>query len=87
MKFILGKKLEMTQIFQDDGRVVPVTAVLAEPNVITQVKTEDKDNYTAVQVGFGGGKNIKKPQVGHLKGLKQSKIMKELGLIVKMLLN
>ena len=77
MKFILGKKLEMTQIFQDNGRVVPVTAVLAEPNIVTQVKTEDKDKYSAVQVGFGLNKNIKKPQAGHLKGLTAVKTMKE----------
>ena len=77
MKFILGKKLEMTQIFQDNGRVVPVTAVLAEPNIVTQVKTEDKDKYSAVQVGFGLNKNIKKPQAGHLKGLIAVKTMKE----------
>lgn len=67
----------MTQIFQDDGRVIPVTAILAEPNVITQIKSEEKDTYSAVQVGFGGNKNIKKPQVGHLKGIEQSKVMRE----------
>ena len=77
MKFILGKKLAMTQIFQDNGRVVPVTAVLAEPNIVTQVKTEDKDKYSAIQVGFGLNKNIKKPQAGHLKGLIAVKTMKE----------
>ncbi|MDO8669152.1 MAG: 50S ribosomal protein L3 [Candidatus Buchananbacteria bacterium] len=77
MKFILGKKLEMTQIFQENGRVVPVTAVLAQPNVVTQIKTEDKDKYSAVQVGFGVGKHIKKPQAGHLKDLASVKTMKE----------
>lgn len=77
MKFILGKKLEMTQIFQDNGRVVPVTAVLAEPNIVTQIKTEDKDKYSAVQVGFGFNKHLKKPQAGHLKGLTAVKTMKE----------
>ena len=79
MKFILGKKLEMTQIFQDDGRVVPVTAVLAEPNVVTQIKTVDKDKYSAVQIGFGGvgSKHISKPQIGHLKGLANVKTTKE----------
>ncbi len=77
MKFILGKKLEMTQIFQENGRVVPVTAVLAEPNIVTQIKTEDKDKYSAVQVGFGFNKHLKKPQAGHLKGLTAVKTMKE----------
>lgn len=77
MKFILGKKLAMTQIFQANGRVVPVTAVLAQPNIVTQVKTEDKDKYSAVQVGFGLNKHLKKPQAGHLKGLTSVKTMKE----------
>ncbi|NCN07137.1 50S ribosomal protein L3 [Candidatus Falkowbacteria bacterium] len=77
MKFILGKKLEMTQIFQENGRVVPVTAVLAEPNIVTQIKTEAKDKYSAVQVGFGFNKNLKKPQVGHLKGLTSVRTLKE----------
>ena len=43
MKFILGKKLAMTQIFGANGQAVPVTAVLAEPNIVAQVKTADKD--------------------------------------------
>ena len=79
MKFILGKKLEMTQIFQENGRVVPVTAVLAQPNVVTQVKTGEKDSYTSVQVGFGGfgSKHIKKAQAGHLKGIDGVKTMRE----------
>jgi large subunit ribosomal protein L3 len=79
MKFILGKKLEMTQIFHDDGRVVPVTAVLAEPNVVTQIKTADKDRYSAVQIGFGGfgSKHINKAKAGHTKGLENVKTMKE----------
>ncbi len=77
MKFILGKKLAMTQFFKDDGNVVPVTAVLVEPNVVTQIKTAEKDGYSAVQVGFGRPKNLKKPQVGHLKGIAQVKKMRE----------
>lgn len=77
MKFILGKKLEMTQIFQEDGKVVPVTTVLAEPNVVVQIKTNEKEKYNAVQVGFGGGKNINKSQLGHLKGLRPAKIVRE----------
>lgn len=53
MKFLLGKKLGMSQIFQEDGTVVPVTVIEAEPNVITQIKTKDKDGYEAVQLEFG----------------------------------
>lgn len=77
MKFILGKKIEMTQIFKEDGKSVPVTAVLATPNVVTQIKNKDKDNYNAVQVGFDGKKNIKKPQLGHLKGIDPVKTIRE----------
>lgn len=77
MKFILGKKLEMTQIFKGDGNVVPVTAVLVEPNVVTQIKNVEKEGYSAVQVGFGKPKNLKKPQIGHLKGIDQVKTVKE----------
>ena len=50
MKFLIGKKLGMSQIFKDDGTVVPVSVIEAEPNVVTQVKTKDKDGYEAVQV-------------------------------------
>jgi large subunit ribosomal protein L3 len=67
MKFILGKKLEMTQIWQDN-KVVPVTKIVAGPCFVVQVKTKDKDGYEAIQIGFGEKKekNIKKPQKGHL---------------------
>lgn len=63
MKFILGKKLEMTQIFDEEGNAVPVTLVKAGPCKITQIKTEEKDNYNAVQIGFEEKeKNIKKTE-------------------------
>ncbi|MBD3248171.1 50S ribosomal protein L3 [Candidatus Falkowbacteria bacterium] len=80
MKFIIGKKIEMTQIWKD-GKVLAVTKVQAEPCTITQVKNEEKDGYRAVQVAFGKGKEkrTKKPQSGHLKkaGLKGVKVLKE----------
>ena len=71
MKFILGEKIGMTQIFDDEGNVIPVTVVSATPNVVTQVRTKEKDGYEAVQVGFGvrKEKNIAKPQKGHFKDL------------------
>ena len=56
MKFILGRKLGMSQIFSEDGTVVPVTVIEAEPNTITQVKTKAKDGYEAVQLEFGKNK-------------------------------
>ncbi len=71
MKFILGKKVNMSQIFNAKGEVVPVTVVDAGPIIVTQVKDGGKDGYKAVQVGFGSRKesNIAKAQKGHFKTL------------------
>ena len=72
MKFIIGKKLNMTQIWKDD-KVVPVTQIAVEPCIITQIKDLDKDGYLAVQVGTGSKKEkrIKKPQKGHFAKVKE----------------
>ena len=67
MKFIIGRKIEMTQRYRPTGEVVPVTLVKVEPCVITQVKNSETDGYTAVQVGTGSKKHLAKPQIGHLK--------------------
>lgn len=74
MKFIIGKKIEMTQIWQN-GKVLAVTKIQAGPCLIAQIKEKDKDGYQAVQLGFGEKKenNIKKPQLGHLKNIKIQK--------------
>lgn len=66
---IYGKKLGMTQVFTDDDRLVPVTVVQAEPNVVCQVKTKESDGYDAVQLGFGAikPKKVTKPMAGHFK--------------------
>ncbi len=79
MKFILGKKLGMSQVFEEDGKVVPVTVVEVEPNVVVQVKTKEQDGYEAVQIGTGTrkAKNIKKPQKGHFKDLGNFQHVKE----------
>lgn len=69
MKCILGKKLEMSQVYGSDGNIIPVTLVKAGPCVVTQVKTSAQDGYEAVQLGFEETKNLAKPQVGHLKDL------------------
>ena len=68
MKGILGKKLGMTQIFTEEGIVITVTVIEAGPNVVTQVKTVEKDGYNAIQVGFEDAKekSLNKPQKGHL---------------------
>ena len=72
MKAILGEKIGMTQIFAEDGRVVPVTVVKAGPCVIVQKKTVETDGYNAVQVGFGEvkEKNVIKPKKGHFAKVK-----------------
>lgn len=65
---ILGKKVGMTQIFDDEGKVVPVTVLSVEPNVVTQVKTVDRDGYSAAQVGYEDVRVTKltRPEQGHL---------------------
>lgn len=66
---LLGRKLGMTQIFDENGTVIPVTIVEAGPNVVTQIKTTENAGYTAVQVGFGDAKakHLAKGEQGHLK--------------------
>lgn len=59
MKGILGRKVGMTQIFNEEGLVIPVTVIEIEPNVITQVKTTEKEGYSSIQVGFGAIKEKK----------------------------
>jgi len=67
MTVILGRKVGMSQIFDDQGNIVPVTVIEAEPNVVTQVRTQDRDGYTAVQVGFEpvAERKVNKPTKGH----------------------
>lgn len=77
MKYILAKKLEMSQVFRPDGTVIPVTLVQAGPCVITQVKEKDNDGYTAVQVGFLSTKHLSKPVEGHLKDLPKLRVLRE----------
>ena len=69
MKFILGKKLGMSQLFNEKGQVIPITLVEAGPCPVVQVKSKEKDGYQAVQLGFEGikDKKVKKPQKGHFK--------------------
>ncbi len=77
MDFILGKKLEMTQIFDEEGNAIPVTLIKVDPCVVVQVKTEDKDGYNAVQIGTGTKKRLNKAMKGHLKGLGEFAVLKE----------
>ena len=68
-KALIGKKIGMTQIFDEKGKVVPVTVVEAGPCVVSQVKTVETDGYTAIQMGFGDikPKHVTKPLQGHFK--------------------
>ena len=79
MKFILGTKEKMMQVFDKEGLVYPVTVISAGPVVVTQIKNEEKDSYTAVQVAFGkrNKKRINKPMRGHLKDLGDFRYLKE----------
>ncbi|MCK5490393.1 MAG: 50S ribosomal protein L3 [Candidatus Pacebacteria bacterium] len=81
MKFILGKKIGMSQVFIDSENkreVIPVTLIEAGPCTITQIKTIEKDGYSGVQVGFLEKKKINKPLSGHLKDLGKCRYLKEL---------
>lgn len=71
MKYILGTKVHMTQVWDEQGNARPVTVVSASPNVVTHIKTVEKDGYDAVQLGWGSRKpkNINKPMKGHVKEL------------------
>lgn len=75
-KFILAQKIGMTQIYQDD-KVVPVTALEAGPVVVSQIKTQDRDGYYAIQLGFGKKRSLSKAVRNHLKGLGDLRWLKE----------
>jgi large subunit ribosomal protein L3 len=74
---IIGKKLGMTQIFRDNGKVEAVTAIEAGPCAVAQVKTMAREGYNALQIGFGQAKRLSSPQRGHLKDLGQFRYLRE----------
>ncbi len=80
-KGLIGKKIGMTQIFDENGKVIPVTVIEAGPCVVTQKKTIENDGYNAVQVGFGDVKlqRVNKPEAGHFKkaDVAAKKVLKE----------
>ena len=80
-KAIIGKKVGMTQIFDAEGRVIPVTVIEAGPCSVIQKKTVERDGYEAVQLGFAdkAEKNVNKPQEGHFKkaGVSAKRVLKE----------
>jgi len=78
---IIGKKIGMTQLFQENGETVAVTAIQAGPSVVTQIKSRDKDGYDAIQVGFVENKvkqsQLSSPEMGHLRGLENIRYLRE----------
>lgn len=64
---MVGKKLGMTQVFDESGVVYPATVIECGPNVVTQIKTDEKDGYEAVQLGFGLDSRLNRPEQGHRK--------------------
>ena len=81
MKGLLGRKLGMTQVFTEDGALIPVTVVEVEPNTVLQVKTKETDGYDALQLGYEDKKEARatKPEIGHAKkaGVEPKKFVKE----------
>lgn len=82
MKGILGRKIGMTEVFTKDGKIVPVTVISTEPNVIMQVKTKQTDGYEAIQLGFDDKKEKRatKAEIGHAKkaGVSPKRFLKEI---------
>ena len=78
---IFGKKIGMTQIFNEEDKLVPVTVIKADPNVICQIKTVETDGYNAIQLGFGEikDKHVNRPMQGHFnkQGVKPVKYLRE----------
>lgn len=86
MKFILGKKVGMSRIL-DNEKMIPVTLVLAEKCYVSQIKNIKKDGYTAIQVGTGRKKNINKPEKGHLKKIIKDKNIDSLRKLIEFRVN
>ena len=78
---IIGKKIGMTQLFQESGETVAVTAIQAAPSVVTQIKSRDRDGYDAIQVGFIENKvkqsRLSSPEMGHIRGLENVRYLRE----------
>ena len=74
---LIGRKVGMTQVFAEDGTMVPVSVVAIEPNTVTDLRTVERDGYTAVQIGAGTAKRLTKPRLGQLKGLPRVRDVRE----------
>ena len=74
---LIGRKVGMTQVFQDDGTMVAVSVLAVEPNTVTRLRTTARDGYTAVQLGTEPSKRLSKPEKGHLKDLPPVSTLRE----------
>jgi large subunit ribosomal protein L3 len=74
---LIGRKVGMTQVFAEDGTMVPVSVLAIEPNTVTELRTLDRDGYTAVQVGSGTARRTTKPRLGQLKDLPRVRDVRE----------
>lgn len=74
---LLGRKRGMTQIFSEKGQVIPVTVLEVGPCYVTQIRTNEKEGYTAVQIGFDETRRLNKPERGHLKNMPSLKHLRE----------
>ena len=74
---IIGKKLGMTQVYSPNGKAEPVTVLEVGPCTVTQVKTQERDGYSAAQLGFGAAKKLAKAEKGHLKELGDFRHLRE----------
>ncbi len=74
---LIGRKVGMTQVFAEDGTMVPVSVVAIEPNTVTLLRTEERDGYTAVQVGAGTARKTTKPRAGQLVDLPKVRDVRE----------
>ena len=74
---LIGRKVGMTQIFQPDGTMIPVTVVIVEPNTVTRLRTPERDGYTAVQLGVEESGKLNKPEMGQLKNLPKVSVIRE----------
>ncbi len=74
---LIGRKVGMTQVFQDDGTMVAVSVLAIEPNTVTRLRTTERDGYTAVQLGTDVAKKLSKPETGQLKDLPKTATIRE----------
>ena len=74
---LIGRKVGMTQLFQADGTMIPVSVVSVEPNTVTRLRTPERDGYTAVQLGIEESGKLNKPDMGQLKNLPKVSVKRE----------